>query len=212
MMDENSYQAYLRALLAGDREACARLVNAQLDAGADLKTLYVQLLQRAQYEVGELWEQQKITVATEHLATAVTQRMMTLIQARVLRGPPRQRSIVVACVADELHQLGGRMIADFCELRGWRGHFLGANATLEELLRVIDQTHPDLVGLSLSLPFNLPRLLAALDALSAAHPGLPIVVGGQAFRWGAQSALAPYPNVRYIATLDELEQRMADCE
>lgn len=211
-IDEACYQDYLRALLAGDRETCTRLVHGQLDAGADLKSLYVHLLQRAQYEVGERWEQQQISVAVEHLCTATTQRMMALIQTRVLKGPPRQRSIVVACVADEFHQLGGRMIADFCELRGWRGHFLGANATLDDLLQLIARTRPHLVGLSLSIYFNLPRLVAALDALSAAYPALPILVGGQAFRWGAQSALQPYPNATYIASLDELEAKMVACE
>ena len=54
--------------------------------------------------------------------------------------------------------------------------------------------------------------LKALDAVSGKYPELPILVGGQAFRWGAEAALKPYPNATYIATLDALEQRMADYE
>jgi methanogenic corrinoid protein MtbC1 len=212
VIDEATYAQYLSALLAGDRETCASTVQVLLNAGTELKPLYVGLLQRAQYQVGELWEQEKISVAVEHLSTAITQRMLSLIQAQTLQGARRNRTIIVACVADEFHQLGGRMVADFCELRGWRGYFLGANTSIADLLQVIAQRKPDLLGLSLSIYFNLPKLIAALDAVTANYPKLPILVGGQAFRWGAQDALQPYPNAAYMETLDALEERMAAYE
>ena len=212
VIDEATYSRYLAALLAGDRETCAATVQALLKAGTGLKLLYVGLLQRAQYQVGELWEQEKISVAVEHLSTAITQRMLSLIQAQTLQGARRNRTIVVACVADEFHQLGGRMVADFCELRGWRGYFLGANTSVGDLLQLIVQRKPDLLGLSLSIYFNLPKLIAALDEVTVTYPNLPILVGGQAFRWGAQDALKPYPNAAYMESLDALEERMAACE
>ena len=198
----------LPILLAGDRVACARIVQDLVATGAGLKDLYVHLFQRALYQVGELWEHQRISVAVEHLATATTERMLTLVQAQTLGGPTRDRSIVIACVADEYHQLGGRMIADFCELRGWRGYFLGADTPLPDLLRLIAERRPSLLGLSLSIYFNLPALQKALDAVSRAYPALPILVGGQAFRWGGLGVLQDYRNVAYVASLDELEQRL----
>ena len=59
-IDEATYTHYLAALLAGDRESCAETVQALLKAGTGLKPMYVGLLQRAQYQVGELWEQEKM--------------------------------------------------------------------------------------------------------------------------------------------------------
>lgn len=209
---ETTYEHYLAALLAGRREECATIVQELLSAGTGLKELYVGLFQRSQYQVGELWEHQRISVAVEHLCTAITERMLTLVQGRVFSRPAIDRRIIISCVADEYHQLGGRMIADFCEMRGWRGYFLGANTPLADLLQLIEERRPDLLGLSLSIYFNLPMLLKALDAVSGKYPELPILVGGQAFRWGAAEALQPYPNASYIASLDELEQRMAAYE
>lgn len=212
-IDEILYQRYLTALLAGDRAECAAIVQDVVAAGVGLKDLYVDLFQRALYEVGELWERQRISVAVEHLATAITERMLTLVQSRVLSGGPvRDRRIIIACVADEFHQLGGRMIADFCELHGWRGYFLGANVSLPALLHLIDERRPTLLGLSLTLSFNLPALLATLDAVTVRNPDLPIVVGGQAFRWGGLATLERYPMVSYIGSLDELERRMLTYE
>ena len=209
-IDEAQYERYLAALLAGERAGCARVVEELLGTGTGLKELYVHLLQRALYQTGELWESQRISVAVEHLATAITEHMLAVVQARTFGGPARGQSIIIACVADEFHQLGGRMIADFCEFCGWRGHFLGANTPLPDLLQLIETRRPALLGLSLSLYFNLSSLLDALAAVTLAYPALPVVVGGQAFRWGGLAAVRHYPNVTHIASLDELEQYLSD--
>ena len=207
-LTELVYEQYLAALLAGDRARCTALVEELLAADVGLKDLYVHLFQRALYRVGELWERQRVSVAVEHLATAITERLLTLVQARVFSGATREHTIIIACVANEYHDLGGRMVADLCELQGWRGFFLGADTPLPDLLRLIEEQRPALVGLSLSIYFNMPALLEALDAVTAAHPDLPILVGGQAFRWTGLPAAAAYPNVSLIASLNELEQRL----
>lgn len=208
-LDESTYQQYLRALLAGERAQCASIVQGLVAADTDLKSLYLKLFQRAMYEVGELWENQRISVASEHLATAITERMLSMVQPYAFAGQQRERSIVVACVADEYHQLGGRMIADFCELRGWRGYFLGVDTPLPKLLLTIEERRPTLVGLSLSLTLNLPGLITALDAITDKFPAQPILVGGQALRWGGLEAVQAYPNVTCISSLDDLEQQLA---
>ena len=207
-LTELVYEEYLAALLAGDRARCIAIVEELLAAGVGLKELYVDLFQRALYEVGDLWERQRISVAVEHLATAITERLLALVQPQVFSGASRERSIVIACVGNEYHQLGGRMVADLCELQGWRGYFLGADTPLPDLLRLIEERRPTLLGLSLSIYFNLPALLQALDVVTTAYPDLPILVGGQAFRWGGVADVQGYPNVSYIASLDELEKRM----
>ncbi len=211
-IDEAAYKRYLEALLAGDRAECGVVVEDVKTSGGSLKALYVDLFQRSMYEVGELWENQKISVAVEHLATAITQRMLTLVQVGAFAGPRRDRSIIVACVADEYHQLGGRMVADLCELRGWRGHFRGTSTSVADLLKAIEQHRPTLLGLSLSIYANVAALEKALDAVTGAHPALPILVGGQAFRWGALSAAQKYPRVTNVTSLDQLEEQLAAYE
>jgi MerR family transcriptional regulator, light-induced transcriptional regulator len=210
LISDATYQEYLAALLQGDRPCCSRIVQDRSCAGAGIQDLYLNLFQRSLYQVGDLWEQHRISVAVEHLATAITERIMTIVQPRIFSGAFRERSIVVACVSDEYHQLGGRMVADLAELHGWRGHFLGANTPIDGLLQMIDRHKPDLLGLSLSVYFNLPALMQALDAVSASFPDLPVLVGGQALRprWGVLAALRAYPQVRPVTTLEELEREL----
>lgn len=211
-ISEATYAAYLEALLAGDRAACARIVAGLTADAVDLKLLYVDLFQRALYDVGEQWAQQQISVAVEHLATAITERLIADVQPTLFSGAPHGRSAVIACVADEYHQLGARMIADFCEMRGWRGHFLGANTPVADLMHLLATRQPTILGLSLSMYANLPRLLDAVAAVEHAHPELPILVGGQALRWGNVSGLDRFRNVSLIASLDQLESTLGAYE
>jgi len=202
------YDAYLTALLAGDRAGCTAIVEELNNADIPIKDLYLNLFQRSLYRIGELWEHHQVSVSVEHLATAITERLLTLVEPKIFSGQHRDHSVIIACVADEYHQLGARMVADLFELHGWRGYFIGANTPVQSLLSMIEQKNPALVALSLSIYSNLPSLIKALDTVRAAYPDLPILVGGQAFRWGGTDAFKRYRNVTYIATIDELEQEM----
>lgn len=202
------YDAYLAALLAGDRAVCTSIVRELKSAGIPLKDLYLNLFQRSLYQIGELWEHHKVSVSVEHLATAITERLLTLVEPELFSGQYRDHSVIVACVADEFHQLGARMVADLFELHGWRGYFIGANTPVQDLMTMIDRRNPDLIALSLSIYSNLPSLLKALDAVTGAYPDLPILVGGQGFCWGGTDSLKRYRNVTYITSMDQLEQEM----
>lgn len=202
------YDAYLAALLTGDRAGCTNIVQELNSADILLKDLYLNLFQRSLYRTGELWEHHKVSVSVEHLATAITERLLTLVEPKIFSGQYRDQSVIVACVADEYHQLGARMVADLFELHGWRGYFLGANTPVQDLLTMIEQKKPVLIALSLSIYSNLPALIKALDAIRAKYPDLPILVGGQAFRWGGTDLLKQYRNVTYISSIDQLEQEM----
>jgi methanogenic corrinoid protein MtbC1 len=207
---DSVYRRYLSCLLKGDRTQCREIVAGLLEARPDVKELYTGLFQRSMYEVGELWERHKISVAVEHLATAITESLLSLVYPAVFSAPHKSRSAVIACVANEYHQIGGKMVADICELNGWHGYFLGANMPLEDLMRMVADKKPELVGLSLSVYYNMPSLLKVLDAVTSAYPELRVLVGGQAFRWGGSEAVVAYPNTVYVASLSELESLLGE--
>ncbi len=199
---------YLNALIAGDRIHCTEIVRDLIKKEIQIPDLYLNLFQRSLYRTGELWEQNRVSVSVEHLATAITERLMALVEPKIFAGGFRRHSVIVACVADEYHQIGARMVADLFELNGWRGYFLGASTPVQDLLIMIEEKKPDLIALSLSIYFNLSSLLETLDRITEQYPNLPILVGGQAFRWGGTGALAHYPTVIYIPSIEVLESVM----
>jgi methanogenic corrinoid protein MtbC1 len=117
---EESYERYLEGLLTGDRQRCQECFEQWLAATPELRTVYEDLVQRSLYAVGEMWERGKVSVATEHLATAISESLLNLAYPRLFAAPRVARSVVVTCVANEHHPIGGKMVADLFELRGWR--------------------------------------------------------------------------------------------
>jgi methanogenic corrinoid protein MtbC1 len=206
------YQRYLAGLLANDRQQCRASFEQWLASNAELRTLYEDLVQRSLYEVGDLWERGRISVATEHFATAITESLLNLVYPRLFAQPRCGKTAIVACVANEYHQIGGKIVADLFELNGWRGYFLGANTPVRDLNSLIAEKHPDVVALSVSVAFSLDTLIRAAAEVRAAFPTVPILVGGQALRWGGRSRVECLPGVRCLTSLGELETWIKDCE
>ena len=83
IITDDLYRDYLENLLKGRRSVCFRTVSSLLDNGVELKTLYLDLFQRSLYEVGDQWESNRISVSTEHLATAITESLLPLAYPRL---------------------------------------------------------------------------------------------------------------------------------
>lgn len=207
------YQEYLTLLLKGDRQACARMVQDLLDQGIDIKLLYADLFQKSLYEVGRMWELNRISVAREHLVTAITEGLLNLVYPRLFESTgsdvQKNKKVIISCAANEFHQVGGKMVADIFELNGWDSHFLGANTPVDQMLAYIQDETPDLVGMSVSVYFNMPALKTGIEAVRTNFSNLDILVGGQAFNWGGTDLVKQYNSTLYIPSLDELQSLIA---
>lgn len=202
---EALYRRYLEGLLTNDRQQCRLNFEQWLESDAGLRSLYEDLVQRSLYEVGERWEQGRISVATEHRATAVTESLLNLAYPRLFAQPRSGKSAVIACAPNEYHQLGGKMVADLFELNGWSGYFQGANTPVSAVKALIEEKRPDVVALSMTVAFSLDALIGAATEIRKAFPALPVLVGGQAFRWVGRERVERLPGVRCLASLGELE-------
>lgn len=205
MIPENIYAEYFDHLLTGNRKACDMTVRRLLEEDVALKDIHVHLFQRSMYEVGDLWEKNKISVSTEHLATAITESLLTLLYPRLFAVPRIGKKAVVSCVVNEFHQLGGKIVADTFEFHGWDGYYLGADTPTRDLVLMVEEKKPDLVGLSLAVYSRVATLLSVLDELGHVFPGLPVLVGGQAFRSSGNAVIEKYRNASYIPSIDALQ-------
>lgn len=208
MITEELYSKFMHALLEGNRRICHDLVARLLDEDIDIKDLYVHLFQRALYKVGELWETNQISVATEHIATAITEGLLALVYPKIFEADHTGKKAVIACVPNEFHQIGAKMVADTFELNGWDGHFVGANTPTTELMKMIQENDPDVIALSLSIYFNLPNFEKMVSEIRGEFPETPIWAGGQAFRWGGVEVLDKFQNTQFVDSLHKLEKKL----
>lgn len=205
MSDNLEYRIFLAALLEGDRVTCSQKVNDFLNSGHTINQLYEGVLKRALYEVGELWEEGKISVATEHLASAIVESLLNMLYLSIISDKKINKTVVVSCVENELHQIGIKMVSDVFEIHGWNAYFLGANTPTKELVDFVKTTNPTILALSLSLYFHLPELESMIQSIRKEFPELLILVGGQAFRHGGKDVINKYDRVILGDNLDFLE-------
>ena len=204
--DELIVQDYLQNLLKGNRNKCSAIAHQYLEQNPSIKDLYEEVFKVSLYEVGRLWETNQITVATEHMATAVTEGILNELFEQIVPKKKFNKKVVVTCVENEKHQVGIKMVADIFEMKGWESSFLGTGIPTSELVKFIRETQPDLLAISLSVYFNFANLLKMLELLRCEFPDLQIILGGQAFSRASDEAILRLGNVLFLPDLYVLEK------
>ena len=177
-------QLFLQAILSPNRKAATDLALGALRAGRSIQDLYLHIFQESLYEVGRLWESNKITVAQEHMATAITQSVMAIVYEHIGFPGGARGKMVITGVEGELHQIGAHMVADVLESDGWDVIFLGTNTPDAGVLAAIDTYQAAAIGISVTILLNIPQVLRLVksikDRWGARAPR--IILGGAAFR------------------------------
>ncbi len=180
---------YLAAQLAGDRRGALAVVLGQgLDGGFSVGELQAGVVQAAQREIGRLWQQNRISIAQEHMATAISHVVMARLFEEARPAPRVGRKVLVACVEGELHEFPARLVADFLDLGGFEVRYLGANVPTHDLLAMIRDEQPHLLALSVTMSFNAPASRQAVEQVRRERPDLPILMGGHALDWEPELA------------------------
>lgn len=173
-------RGFLDALLDADRHHANHMVMDAADAGTPIQELYLDVFQPCLYEVGWLWQTGRASVAQEHFVSAAVQLAMARLYPRLFATPRIDRSVIVASVGGELHEIGGRMVADIFELYGWDSHFTGANTPSREVAALVVERGADAVAISATLPSHLPMVEQMVQAIRETGE-VPILVGGRPF-------------------------------
>jgi MerR family transcriptional regulator, light-induced transcriptional regulator len=175
--------SYLQAQLGGNRREALRLiVEDGLAQGLSCQEAH-RVIRQAQQEIGRLWQEDRISIAQEHMATAISQVVLSHIYQHANAPSSNGKKVVVACVEGELHDFPARLVADSLDLAGFELRYLGASVPTDGLLRMVGEERPALLVLSVTMTFNVPKLREAVRRVREQHPDLPIAIGGGACVW-----------------------------
>lgn len=176
-------RGYLDALLAGDRHRASRLVLDAVESGTEIRSIYLDVFQRCQWEIGRLWQLNRVSVAQEHFCTAATQLVMSQLYDRIFSTDKLGRTLVAACATHDLHELGIRMVSDFFEMEGWDTYYLGADTPVADIVGECIDRRADVLAVSLTIGAQLDQVRAVIDAVRAESrcAATRILVGGYPF-------------------------------
>ncbi|MCX5411860.1 B12-binding domain-containing protein [Streptomyces sp. NBC_00059] len=168
------------AVTSRNERAAADLLFTALDDGLDAETALLDVIAPVQARVGAEWAANRLSVAQEHAASAIAERVIAALAHRQpARATPSLGRVTVACVDQEWHVLPARLLAEVLTLRGWQVDFLGAQVPTPHLIAHLHTYGADVVALSSSIPTRLPAAHAAITACQAV--GVPVLAGGAAF-------------------------------
>lgn len=192
-------QQYINYLLEGNRHAALRLIDELASNGESVKDIYLEIFQPAQYEIGNLWLKNQISVAKEHFCTAVTQQAMSILYPKIFSTERKGLSFVAACLGNELHEIGIRMVADFFEMDGWDTYYLGANTPTDSIIKAVNEKRADILGLSIALPIHRSLLKEVISNITPKlQQNTKIIIGGYALNnsqvnpdWFGANGFAP---------------------
>ncbi|MFI7553408.1 B12-binding domain-containing protein [Micromonospora sediminimaris] len=178
------YPDYLHCLAEADEHAAVEVARGLLDAGVAAERVLLDLVAPAQAEVGERWARNEWSVAQEHAATHISDRVVAAVAAYADVRPTRAR-IVVACMDGEWHALPARLVAEVLRLRGWQVTFLGASVPAAHLVSYLHRHDAYAVALASALPMRLPHAHRMVEVCRRSD--VPVLVGGRGFgadgRW-----------------------------
>ena len=174
---------YLNSLLLADQHKAQTTVEEALAKDISVEMIYKNIFQESMIRVGELWNSNQISVDEEHYITNMTQNVMMQLWPHILETEKNGLSLVACTIGNELHEMGVRILCDMMENKGWETIYLGAAIPVENILTALKKHNPDLVALSVTMPFYLEQCEEAVRKIKASEDfnDIKVAVGGRAF-------------------------------
>ncbi|MGZ5362256.1 MAG: diguanylate cyclase [Solirubrobacterales bacterium] len=197
-------------LKRGDPEAAQAVAEEGLTSGLGVEQVYSDVIAPAMRRIGQLWQHAEVSVASEHLATAMSQGVMARLFPQLLVGEQRSREVVMlAATQGEQHVLGLKMIADTLEGAGYGVRYLGADVPLKALLEACRRHAPAVLGLSASMGLNVPTMIWEIREVARLDPAPAVMVGGRAVGLAVEEGLDA-PIVEHCEEAAEVVRELID--
>ena len=152
-------------ILAGDERAAWRLAERLRDGAMGMVELCEHLVAPAMRRIGEEWSVGAVTVAEEHLASGICERLLARATPSVT-GPQRGVALVATLPGDD-HHLPAAMATVVLREDRWKVHHLGTSVPIDTL-----------VDMALARGANLVVLSCTGAGSISAAGGVKTILGG----------------------------------
>jgi MerR family transcriptional regulator, light-induced transcriptional regulator len=162
------------AIVAGEETHARRWLD-RLAAGVSVIDLCERVIAPALRRIGDDWAAGRVTIAAEHRASAICERLIAAYSGQP-GGRPRGRA-VVATPPGERHALPALMAAACLREDRWLVHHLATDLPVDEVTRLAAAVRADLVVFSSATPQGARH--ARFAARAAAADPRPLALAGR---------------------------------
>ncbi len=167
-------------LVAGDEAGSWGIVESAMGSGADPAEVLTALLAPSLRSIGERWAAGELTIADEHRASAVAQRLIARMGPHFARPGRRRGMVILGSVAGDRHSLPTAILSDLLRGHGLDVVDLGADCPDQTFIDAAVAEDPCAVGICVTAPEAVGAAPGAISSLRAAGIDCPVVLGGGA--------------------------------
>ena len=146
-----------------------------------LDQFYERIMTPVMAQIGYLWAQGKLSIATEHVASNIAHSLVKVISDENRKSKKDKGKIVLTTPVGEDHNLGCNVLDSFLVSKGYTTFNLSPSTPAESLIEFIKTTKPDALIVSITLEDNIRSGQRMVKKIHGAYKKLPIFIGGLAF-------------------------------
>jgi excisionase family DNA binding protein len=173
----------LKQSLTANIQRVQQVLNGLYLAQYQLYQIYDRLVTPLLHEIGQMWVDEKISIAEEHIASQVIRDAVIRLQG-IIRLPRRKiGKALLLNFSDEWHSMALKMVEHVLEVRGFRVLFSGQNTPVLKIENVFENFRPDRLYVSGTMMENLEKIQREFNTFASLcnHYNAKLYVGGTAF-------------------------------
>ncbi|HWG09552.1 MAG TPA: HD domain-containing phosphohydrolase [Solirubrobacteraceae bacterium] len=177
---EGTLEIYGTALERGDAETAEGAIAQAIEDGIPATTLHGEVIAPALARIRELHGAGEIDSDRERLAKGITRRVLaTLYRYMIGNTEPTRERILLAGMEGDEHALELQMMHDQIAAAGYETVF-DTDLSIDRLQSTVASQSPELIVIGATDGEHSQEIAQAVEQLHAAHPAIPIVLGGAA--------------------------------
>jgi len=174
-----AFDSLQKAVIAGDGEETARLVQAHLDEGMEALDILDNGLIVAMDEIGAMFSAGELFIPEMLVSAEAMQEGLALLKPLLVEGGGGGKGIVViGAVKGDLHDIGKNLVALMLEGAGFTVIDLGTDVSPEDFVEAAKVNNAGVVGMSALLVTTMPHMKRTVDQMHEAGINAKAIVGG----------------------------------
>jgi 5-methyltetrahydrofolate--homocysteine methyltransferase len=180
MMDQYLDQIY-QAVIRGDQNTAADLVQVAIDAEVDAEAILQKGLIPAMNEVGRLFEEGDYFVPEMLISARAMKVGLEIIKPLLVDTDHKPTgSIAIGTVKGDLHDIGKNLVGIMLEGAGFTIYDLGTDVSPEKFIEAIKANQVDLIGMSALLTTTMLMMESTINTIKSVglRDQVKIIIGG----------------------------------
>ena len=176
---KKSKQLLYKKLTDGDIKSSVKIYEEYIKIfnSADF---FDKILRPVMSKIGDDWANNRISIATEHVASNVAQTLVKIIMDQVT-GMVNKKKILVCVPIGEEHHLGCDVLETYLSIKGFKVYNMGTSIPTESILSFIESNKPNVILVSITLEDNIPAGQRLVKKIKEQY-NIPILIGGFALQ------------------------------